>query len=144
MKAMIICSLKSLAEDYNDLVWLRNKLIGDGYVLFEDWINYKVELIENKPKFKQKDGDDYLKTAIEGIHKSNIVIFFLTCNSAYIFTILKYALYLSKNVIVIYNKKILIDKLKSISSIKSKILYIKKKEIKKFNYFLSKYEKNIV
>ena len=111
MNAFIICSLKSLADDYDKLIWVRSNLLIKKYSIAEDWINYRLDIVDSKPKFKHTSGFDYMKVAIDQITNSDLIIIFLTVPSTYVTTLLKYSTYLNKKIILLYRSKKLIDKI---------------------------------
>lgn len=132
MKAFIICSIRSLEADYSRLLWVRSELLSQGYQINEDWLNYRLSFVDNKPKFKQSPSYDYLKVAIDSIQDADLVIIFLSVESAYSATLFKYAVHNGKRVIVIfrYSKHLLKLQMSGINSI-SYIKATSYKQIKK-------------
>ncbi len=102
MKTIIIWSTNSLQEDYDNIMLVRTKLLKMGHTIQEDWINYRIEIKNNVPRFMQVEGYDYLKTCIDGITNSDLVVFFLSKESNYLTTLIKYTDYHKKKIIIVY------------------------------------------
>lgn len=111
MNVFIICSLKSVQENYDKLVWTRSTLLANKCTIGEDWIHHRIDLQNNKPRFIHSEGFDYLKVAIDQIILSDVVIVFLTSPSTYISTLLRYAVFNKKKIILIYSSKAYISRL---------------------------------
>ncbi len=100
--AFVICSTKSLQQDYHDLRWIRLLLLKSNYHIAEDWINHSLVFKNSRPHFVQAPGIDYMKIAVDAISNSDLVIVLMTQSSAYSVTLLKYALHQNKPTILIH------------------------------------------
>ncbi len=133
---MLIWSINSLDENYNNILFVRIKLLQNNWIIKEDWVNHRIQIINNMPYFLKSEGFDYLKISIDGILDSDLVVFFFTKESSYITTLIKYANYNSKNIIVIYKSKKQLKKLDDIDI--TKINFLSVRSINKFSNFIIK------
>lgn len=122
MRSIIIWSTNSLQEDYSNIVLVRTKLLKAGYTIQEDWISYRIKMRHNVPYFTPLEGYDYLKVCLRGITKSDIVLFFFSKKSSYLTTLIKYADYHEKKIIIIYRTKKILKHLDGIERKKNVIL----------------------
>lgn len=103
--AHIVCSIKNLNHDYEHLQWLRMFFLNNEYKLSEDWIHHSLVFRSNKPHFQPAPNFDYMRVATDSIHESNIVVFLMSESSTFTLTMLRYALSVDKEVIVISNQR---------------------------------------
>lgn len=136
MKAILIWSINSLKENYNHILFVRMKLLQNNWTIEEDWINHRVQVINSVPHFLKSEGFDYLKVVIDGVLSSNLIVFFFTEESSYITTLIKYASYNSKNIIVIYKSNKQLKRLDDIDM--AKINFLPIKSINKFSNLIIK------
>ena len=97
----IISSIKNLNYEYEHLRWLRLFFLNYDYRISEDWINHSLNIRNNRPHFKAAPNFDYMKVATQAVNESDALVFLLSKPSTFTLTILRYALYLEKEVIVI-------------------------------------------
>jgi hypothetical protein len=94
-------SIKNLNHDYEHLQWLRLFYLNHEYHLSEDWINHSLNVRNNKPYFKPAPNFDYMKVATNSVRDADKLIFLMSAPSTFVLTILRYALHLDREVIVI-------------------------------------------
>lgn len=99
--AHIICSIKNLNRDYDHLQWLRLYFLSNGYHLSEDWINHSLVMHGSKPYFRAAPNFDYMRVATQAINDADLVVFLMSEQSNFTLTMLRYAMHVRKNSIVI-------------------------------------------
>lgn len=130
MRSIIIWSTNSLEENYNNILFVRTTLLKSGWEIQDDWINTRIQVKNNIPHFLEVQDYDYLKVGIDGILNSELVIVFFTKESSYITTLIKYANYNLKKIIVIYKTK---EILKNLDIDLTNIKFLSIKSIAKFS-----------
>lgn len=135
MRSILVWSTNSLQEDYNNIMLVRTKLLKAGHTIQEDWVNYRIKIKNNVPYFTQVEGYDYLKVCLDGIISSDLVVFFFSKESSYLTTLIKYADYHKKKIIIIYRSGKILKHLDSIE---------KKKNVKLFKSRCIKHLETII
>lgn len=109
--AFIVSTIKNLNHDYEHLQWLRLFYLNNNYRLSEDWISQTLNIRNNKPYFKPAPNFDYMKVATNSIREADQLIFLMSSSSTFMLTLLRYALHLNRDVIVICPSPSVIKKL---------------------------------
>lgn len=135
MKTILIWSINSLQEDYNNIMLARTKLLKAGYTIQGDWVNYLIKVKDNVPYFMGVEGYDYLKVCIDGISNSDLVIFFFSKESNYLTTLIKYADHNKKRILIIYKANKVFKHLDGIEK-KENVKILQSRRINHFNKFI--------